>query len=103
MKTNIQVLSTENRKGRSKTTGNDYSMNICQCVVYEETPQGTTPKIGELILPKDHPEVSAGMYEGHFGISIGQDKRITGRLIQLTPLRAAASSPLAAGAAPKPN
>ncbi|NOT99429.1 MAG: hypothetical protein HOO97_10115 [Sideroxydans sp.] len=98
MKTNIQVISTENRKGRSKT-GNDYDMNICQCVVHEETPEGLQKKIGELVLPKGHPVVSEGMYEGHFGISIGQDKRISGRLIQLTPLRTAVP---AAGAGAKP-
>lgn len=89
MKTRIQVLSVENKSGRSKT-GNDYNMNICQCVVHEIDPQTGLERqlIGELVLPKNHPQVSPGMYDGEFGISVGQDKRIGGRLVQLFPVSA---------------
>lgn len=95
MKTKIEVLSIENKSGRSKSTGNDYSMNVCQCVVHHaDTGTGEEKKqVGELVLPKDHPEVKPGMYEADFGVSIGQDKRITGRLLQLTPVRVAAPAP----------
>lgn len=89
MKAKIEVLSVEHRQGRSKT-GSDYSLHICQCVVHDvDAATGeVSPKIGELILPKGHPEVKPGLYEGDFGISVGQDKRIGGRLIQLTPISA---------------
>lgn len=104
MKTRIQVLSIENKSGRSKATGNDYSMNVCQCVVYDIDGDGVEKiLVGELVLPKNHPEVKPGMYEGEFGISVGQDKRIGGRLLHLTPVasRAAASGPAPAAPAPQ--
>ena len=94
MKTKIEVLSVEHKSGRSKS-GTDYSLDICQCVVRDVDPDGVEKiQIGELVLPKNHPAVSPGHYEGTFGISVGQDKRIGGRLIMLTPMstvRASAS------------
>lgn len=96
MKARIQVLSVEHKQGRSKT-GNDFNMHICQCVVHETDATTGEEKIqiGELVLPKNHPVVTPGMYDGEFGISVGQDKRIGGRLIQLLPVaaRPAANSP----------
>lgn len=93
MKTQIEVLSVENRSGRSKQ-GNDYSLEICQCIVREPDADGVLKiQIGELILPKGHPTVTPGHYLGEFGISVGQDKRIGGRLIQLTPVQSRHSSP----------
>lgn len=95
MKTRIQVLSVENKSGRSAKSGKDYSMNVCQCVVHGVDDDGVEKiQIGELVLPKDHPAVVPGMYDGEFGISVGQDKRIGGRLLQLTAVRAASVAPL---------
>lgn len=86
MKTKIEVLSVEHKSGRSKT-GTDYSLDICQCIVRDVDLDGAEKiQIGELVLPKNHPTVTPGQYEGTFGISVGQDKRIGGRLIMLTPL-----------------
>jgi len=89
MKTRIQVLSVEHKQGRSKT-GNDYSLDICQCVVHgvDEATGAEKMQIGELMLPKNHPVVTPGMYDGEFGISVGQDKKISGRLLQLYPVSA---------------
>ena len=41
--------------------------------------------VGEMVLPKDHPVITPGMYDAEFGVSVGMDKRITGQLVQLTP------------------
>ena len=80
--TKIQVLSIDHRSGKAKATGNDYSLFICQCVLFTE---GEAPAIGELILPRDHPEVTPGMYDAEFGVAVDlQTKRIGGRLIRLT-------------------
>lgn len=104
MKARIQVLSVEHRSGRSKT-GSDYSLHICQCVVREVDADGVEKiQVGELVLPKGHPEVKAGDYDGEFGIAVGQDKRIGGRLIQLLPVvaaRAAAPAASVASGAPR--
>jgi hypothetical protein len=87
MRTKIQVLSVENKSGRAKS-GNDYNMNICQCIVHDvdQTTGAEKQLIGELVLPKNHPVIVPGTYEGEFGISVGQDKRIGGRLLQLYPI-----------------
>jgi len=100
MKSRIQVLSVENKSGRGKS-GNDYNMNICQCIVHDVDQSSGNEKqiIGELVLPKNHPVVVPGNYDGEFGINVGMDKRITGRLIQLTPV---ASRPAQAPAASRP-
>lgn len=89
MKTRIQVLSVEHKQGRSKT-GNDYSIDLCQCVVHGVDLETGAEKIqiGELMLPKNHPKITPGMYDGEFGISVGQDKKISGRLLQLHPVSA---------------
>jgi len=101
MKARIQVLSVEHKSGRSKT-GTDYSLHICQCVVHEVDADGVEKiQIGELVLPKNHPTVLPGMYDGEFGIAVGQDKRIGGRLLQLLPVAAARSIPSAPAPAQK--
>lgn len=92
MKARIEVLSVENKKGRSKG-GNDYDLHICQCVVHGEE---NKIQVGELMLPKGHPVVSPGLYDAEFGVSVGQDKRIGGMLKQLFPVSKASA---AAGAA----
>jgi len=85
MKTRIQVLSTEVKSGIGKASQKAYSMTICQCVIH-----GDKMLVGELVLPKDHPDVKPGMYDGEFGISIDQQtKRISGALVQLTPVAVA--------------
>lgn len=99
MKTRIQVLSVEHKSGRSKT-GNDYNMHVCQCIVHGVDDDGVEHlQIGELVLPKGHDTVKPGMYDGEFGISVGQDKRIGGRLLQLTAVKGAA---VPSGASAKP-
>lgn len=93
MQARIQVLSLESKSGRSKKTGNDYSMEVCQCVVYETVDGQQKVQVGELVLPKDHPTVVPGMYDATFGVSVGQDKRIGGRLLSLQPVKVQASAP----------
>lgn len=83
--TRIQVLSIKQISGLGKKSGQPYSMHICQCVVH-----GDSILVGELVLPKDHPAVEPGMFDADFGVAVGQDKRITGQLVQLTPVSAVA-------------
>jgi len=102
MKTRLQVLSVENKSGRSGSTGKDYSMDICQCVIHVVDQETGAEKlqIGELMLPKNHPKVSPGFYDAEFGISVSQEKKIGGRLIQLTPV---ANAQRVAAPAPSPS
>lgn len=81
MKARIQVLSLSDMSGIGKKSGQPYKMTICQCVV-----QGEKIQVGELVLPKDHPIIQPGLYDAEFGVMVGQDKRITGQLLQLYPV-----------------
>lgn len=101
MRARVQVLSVERKAGRSKQ-GNDYQLDICQCVVHGQDDDGKERvQVGELVLPKNHPNVTPGMYDAEFGISVGQDKRIGGRLLQLYPVAAAAAKASASAAPAK--
>lgn len=87
MRTRIQILSLKELNGKSKTTGNPYSMVIAQCVVL-----GDVPVVGELVLPKDHGPVTPGFYDAEFGVFVDNStKRIGGQLKQLYPVPAAAA------------
>lgn len=84
MKSRIQVLSLERKTGIGKKSGSAYDMTICQCVIHGA--DGNI-KIGELVLPKDHPVIKPGMFDGEFGLAVDQQtKRIGGVLIQLSPV-----------------
>lgn len=84
MQKRIQVLFAETRSGRSKKSGNDYSMTVCQCVLLGEKPQ-----VGELVLPKDHAVPAAGQYDATFELAVDFDKRIGARVVSLVPVAAA--------------
>lgn len=87
MKSRIQILYVEEKKGTAKKSGQPYEMVVCQAAVHQE---GGKVEAGELVLPKDHPKIVPGLYDAEFGVSVGPDKRITGRLVQLTPVGASA-------------
>lgn len=87
MKTRIQVLSIKEMSGIGKKSGQPYKMFICQCVVH-----GENIVVGEMVLPKDHPHIEPGFFDAEFGVMVGQDKRITGQLVQLYPADAKLSS-----------
>lgn len=84
MNARIQVLAIETKSGVSKQ-GKPYSMEVCKCVVH--LPGGGVD-VGELVLPKDHPKIVPGMFEGHFAVKVDFDKKISGQLQQLVPVAA---------------
>jgi hypothetical protein len=87
LNTRIQVLSLTKKEGVGKKSGAFYSMVICQCVVL-----GAEIQVGELVLPKDHPPIVPGIYDAEFGVQVGQDKRISGQLVQLRPISGGSDS-----------
>lgn len=90
MKTRIQVLSIEERKGNKN--GKDWRMHVCQCIAYPVDPAtgAEVIKIGELILPKNHDMITPGEYDGEFGINVGYDKQIGGQIVRLIPRKPSA-------------
>ena len=52
------------------------------------------PAICELMLPKDHPELIPGFYNGELTATVGySDKRLSGAFTKLTPVASAANAP----------
>lgn len=96
MKQLLEILSSENKSGIGKKSGSAYSMTICQCVVTDS--ETGEIKVGELTLPKDHPEPLPGKYEAEFKIGVDyQTKKIGGVLVGLTPAsKVAAARPSSA-------
>lgn len=82
MTVKVQVIAKPQViEGKAKATGNDYKMTIVQAVIMED---GEDPMVAEIILPRDHPEVSPGLYEAKFGPFIDrQSKRLGGQLVGL--------------------
>lgn len=86
----VTVFQVDKRNGISKTTGNKWEMTIAQCMVDAHGQK----LVGEMILPRDHPDVKPGDYDATFTVSIDRDKRITGQVATLTPVRASQVSPV---------
>lgn len=78
MQKRLQILFAEPREGKSKRTGNDYKMIVCQCVLH-----GEKPLVGELVLPKDHPMPVPGVYDATFELAVDFEKRIGARVVSL--------------------
>lgn len=86
MKSTIQVLHVVTNAGQSKKTGNNYDMRMAQCIVHK-TNRDTgvvEPLVGELLLPEQYKEISAGMYEVEFEVSISREKRVESRVASMT-------------------
>lgn len=86
----VEVLAVKNRSGVSKSSGNAFSMEVCQCAVH-----GEDLLVGELILPKGHPIPQRGFYKAEFEVVVGFDKRIAGQLKALYPAKAPVAKPAA--------
>lgn len=61
----IQVLQVQTREGIGKVSKNAYKMDICKCVV---TRADGSVEVGEVILPKDHPKIVAGLYDASLDV-----------------------------------
>ena len=87
----VEVLSVTARSGFSKKSLKDYDMLFADCLVHKvdrETGE-TALLVGELLVPDRFKDISPGLYDVEFEISIGQDKRIGGRVANMTPQKAA--------------
>jgi hypothetical protein len=98
----VEVLSVTPRSGFSKKSLKDYDMRFADCLVHKvdrETGE-VALLVGELLVPDRYKDIAPGLYEVEFEIAIGQDKRIGGRVAEMTPKKAVA--PKAAAPAPSP-
>jgi hypothetical protein len=90
----VEILSVTPRSGFSKKSLKDYDMRFADCIVHKvdrETGE-VALLVGELLVPDRYKDIAPGMYEVEFEIAIGQDKRIGGRVSQMTPQKAASVS-----------
>lgn len=81
----VEVLSVTPRAGFSKKSLKDYDMLFADCLVHKvdrETGE-VALLVGELLVPDRYKDIAPGLYEVQFEISIGQDKRIGGRVAEM--------------------
>ena len=86
----VEILSVTERAGFSKKSLKDYDMRFADCIVHKvnrDTGE-VALLVGELLVPDRYKDIQPGMYEVEFEIAIGQDKRIGGRVSQMTPQKA---------------
>ena len=69
-------------KGTSKA-GRSYSMQVLKCVARS----GDQVEVGELVLPQEHPTVSPGTYQAIVGVRTDREGRLSGRIMELVPLK----------------
>jgi len=86
MKVRFHCTDYELREGKSKKTNEPYSMGVVQGVFDVVQEDGKIRKqIGEAVLPRGHSVPVAGLnYDAEFGLQIGFDKKVAGRLVSLT-------------------
>lgn len=91
MQSILEILVINTKSGKSKKTGNDYSIPEAQCVLKND--DGSVAAVGVLVIPK-HLEEQAkpGSYTGSFALeaaTFGENQgRIVAKLVGLTPLPA---------------
>lgn len=88
-KTFIDVIAVDKREGKSKRSGDAYSMVVCQAVVREIDDSGkqVSVKVGELILPKGHDLVAEGRYAPVMQLSVNFDKQVHAVIEKLLPVK----------------
>lgn len=103
--TTIEVLSVSPRSGFSKKNLKDYDMLFADCLVHKVDRESgeVALLVGELLVPDRFKDIKPGLYDVQFEIAVGQDKRIGGRVFEMTPKNAIHNAPAAqASAAPAP-
>lgn len=98
----VEILSVTARQGFSKKSLKDYDMLFADCIVHKADRESgeVVQLVGELLVPDRYKDIQPGMYEVEFEIAIDKDKRIGGRVAEMTPKKAVA--PKAAAPAPAP-
>lgn len=91
MQSILEILVVNTKSGKSKKTGNDYSIPEAQCVLKND--DGTVAAVGVLVIPKQLEELAKpGSYTGSFALeaaTFGENQgRIVAKLVGLTPLPA---------------
>ena len=89
MQSILQILVVNTKTGKSKKTGNDYSIPEAQCVLHND--DGTVAAVGVLVIPKHLEEAAKpGSYTGSFALeaaTFGENQgRIVAKLVGLTPI-----------------
>lgn len=82
----VDVLGVSARAGFSKKSLKDYDMRFADCIVQKvdrETGEFAS-LVGELLIPERYKDIGPGLYAVRFELSISQDKRIGGRVAEMT-------------------
>ncbi|GJI96192.1 hypothetical protein RugamoR57_29100 [Duganella caerulea] len=98
----VEILGVLPRSGFSKKTLKDYSMLFAECIVHKaDRDTGLVSLlVGELLVPERFKDIVPGMYAVEFEIAISQDKRIGGRVADMTLQQSAARTAAPASRSP---
>jgi len=98
----VEILSVTARQGFSKKSLKDYDMLFADCIVHKLDRESgeVVHLVGELLVPDRYKDIQPGMYEVEFEVAIDKDKRIGGRVAEMTPKKAAAAKPAVPSPAP---
>lgn len=93
----VEVLSVTPRAGFSKKSLKDYDMLFADCLVHkvDRVSGELVLLVGELLVPDRFKDITPGLYDVEFEIAVGQDKRIGGRVFEMTPKKSASVAPAA--------
>lgn len=88
----IQIFGFKVIPYTNKKSGTPEKMVVYQALLVGDGIQ--PPAICELMLPKDHPELVPGFYNGELAAVVGySDKRLSGAFTKLVPVASSASAP----------
>lgn len=92
----LEILVVNFQIGKSKKTGDDYSLPKAQCVI-----RGADGKIevGEMILPKHLNETVAGIYDADYVLGVDMNGKVVPRITALRPF----NNQVRPAASPAPN
>ncbi|WP_454903229.1 cellulose synthase [Variovorax gossypii] len=89
MQSILEILVINTKTGKSKKTGNDYSIPEAQCVLRND--DQSVAAVGVLVIPKHlEDQAKPGLFTGSFALeaaTFGENQgRIVAKLVGLTPL-----------------
>jgi hypothetical protein len=90
MSISIEIFGFKVIPYKNKKTGADEKMVVYQALLRGDG--SLPPAICELMLPKDHPELAPGVYNGELSATVDfSSKRLSGQFTKLTLARSAAA------------
>jgi hypothetical protein len=80
----LEILAINVQSGKSKKTGNDFSLPKAQCII--RAADGKI-EVGELILPKHLEATVVGVYDADYVLGVDMQGKVVPRITALRPFQ----------------